>query len=124
MSEVCTHCRCSIDEEKRYDHHLEDDPPILYGYYEEHKRRVTIAFQHYTGDYISPKGRKNIKFAASIYRPDDVDFSGFNEADHRKTAVARLKTRPHWAEYGIASFLRRQVHERGVRSDSQRPKKW
>lgn len=122
MSEVCTHCRCSQDGARRYDHHLEDNPPVFFKQYDEHKRKVTIAYQYFDGDYISPKGRKNMRFAASIFRPDDGDFSTFNEADHQKTALARLRTRPLWAEFGIASFLRRQIHERGVRSESHRQK--
>ena len=97
-------------------------PPVLYREYCEPKRCITVAYQLYEFGK-SPKKGKNMKFAASIFRfSDPSDASGYKAHDHRMTALARLQSRPNWCEYGIASFLRRQIHERGVRAGCDRPK--
>lgn len=97
------------------------EPPVRYLQINEAKRRLTIAYQLYDDTSYSPKLGKNLKFAASIFRPDDPrDMSGHNAANHRATALARLESRPLWAEFGIISFLRRQIHVRGVRGQGSR----
>jgi len=101
----------------------EGEPPVLYMHFNEPKLRITIAYQEYKQN--SPKKGKNIKFAGSIFRPDDrrgKSKSAYVEANHRKTALARLKTRPLWADFGLGSFLRRQIHNRGVRGKGPRAK--
>ena len=100
---------------------FEGEPPVIYYQFNEPKRRITVAYQLYKKN--SPKKGKNLKFAASIFRPDDPrDTSGYVAAGHRGTALARLKTRPLWADFGIGSFLRRQIYERGVRGKGCRVK--
>ncbi len=104
------------------------EPIVRLVYIDEGIRVVTIAYQLYAGN-----SKKNIKFAASIFRKQS-DKETFVRKQHSHTACERLILRPLWTTFAIPQryeqvahydkefyedlkqHLRKEVHKRGTGS--------
>lgn len=104
------------------------EPTVRLIYIDEGIRVVTIAYQLYPGTH-----KKNIKFAASIFRKES-DKEVFVRKQHLHTACERLIVRPMWTKFSIPEryeqaalydkafyedlkqHLRKEVHKRGTGS--------
>lgn len=104
------------------------EPRVRVVYIDDGIRWVTIAYQIFPNN-----AKKNIKFAASIFRKEEGEKVVFVRKQQSHTARERLNIRPLWTEFAIPErlengrydkdfyhclqqHLRKEIHKRGTGS--------